>query len=301
MNYDDAKDALFEGLLARSFEIEESEMTGSEAYYEPAYEGYGSVMPLLEEDDRDILLHREAHFASSFPLMIEAYENEARSAVLDVNVASIRRLMRLEEQLGKNLAPFILQADDAKKIAQVRKMYQLLADAFENGTNNELKAIADAILSEDEDIEEIAKRTALHGPQIVASLITIIENDLLYDPLWPGYGQAPCIAALTLGHLQIVSAIPALFSMLQDDSFDVQNASLRALCMLQEPAKKFCIAQLHSRPISRNNELAALALCSFPCDEDIIQAVSKELASSDVKKHEMLMSYLEACKEEFPK
>lgn len=295
-DYDKTKDALFEGLLSRSFEIEFSDSKSPDVYYEPAMQGLGAVLPLLEEEDRDILLHREAHFASSFALMLEAYENETRAAVLDIDAASIRRLMHIEEKLGKNLAPIILQADDAKKIAQVRKMYKLLRDA----SGAELGPISDMILSEDEDFEAIAKKTAEFGPFLIPALRTIIENDILYDPLWPGYGQAPCIAAITLGLLQAASSIPSLFSMLQNDSFDVQNASLRALTMMQDESEKFCLAQLKSRPISRNNELAALALCSFTPDDEIINAVNSELQSIDVQKHKNLTAYLEACREGFP-
>jgi hypothetical protein len=290
-NYDYTKDAIFESLLARSFEIEAGPEQELAVYYEPAYEGVGIAMPIFDEEDRDIVLHRDAHFAGSFPLMIEAYENEDISAVLPVETRRIKTLYHLEQSLEKNIAPFLLHAPDALKVNAVRKMYRLLQESS--------TPIADLILSEEEP-EVVAKKTALHGESIASSLLSLLENELFYDTLFPGYGQAPIAAALTLGILKIEKAIPVLFSLLHTTEFEIESAALQALSMIGEKAKQFCIERLLARPLSTDNEKAALALSAFAIDDQIISALFQQLQDPLVLKRESLISYILASCEELP-
>lgn len=304
-NYDHIKDSLIESLLTKSFEIQTSEDdTEAQVHFTPAFEGIGNALPIFEEDDAAILLHREAHFASNFPLMLHAYEHEERAAVLDVTPEQIKKLMYIEEKLGSNLAPLVLQADDAQKIARIRKLYILLQNALSDTTNPDLALLAELILSEEEESEVVAHRIASQvTPSTIPSLIALIEHDLFYDPLWPGYGFAPCIAALVLGSCakntsKTKEIVSSLFSMLQHDSFEVQNASLTALRQIGPAAKDFCIKLLHARPICRNNELAALALCSFSEDPEVSKAIETELQDADAQKHASFSLYLQAYSEE---
>lgn len=294
LNFEKTKENVIEGLLSRSFEIETSDDSTPEVYFTPAMEGFGEAHPLFEEEDRDILLHREAHFASSFALMLAAYEDETHAAVLDVSTDQIRRLHHLEEKLGKNLAPMVLHAQDAVMIAKIRKLYSILRETLSEPKSPEMALIADLILSE-EDPEETATRIAnTNRTSATSSLIALIEHDLFYDPLWPGYGHAPSIAALVLGKWRAHDAIRALFSMLQHDSFDVQSAALTALRQIGEPAKKFCLKMLATRPICKDNEHAALALCSFAPDVEVFTAIQRELGDPTVQKHTSFVQYLQA-------
>ena len=294
MNYDYAKDAILEGLITRSFEIEERD--APQFVFEQAFEGVGSALPIFDEEDHDIVLHREAHFAGSFPLMIQAYEEEAKSAVLDIAPKRIKQLYSLEQKIHKNIAPLILHASDAKKIQVVRKMYRLLRETT--------SPIAEIILSEDES-EEIARKTALLkttplDDTLETALLTLLQNELFFDPLFPGYGKAPIACALALGLLGAKNAIPTLFSHIHSDDFDIEGACLRALRQIGEDAKKFCIECLHARPLTHDNEKAAIAITSFLPDDEVIQAVLKEVQDPQVYKNEPLISYLLACLEELP-
>ncbi|MCE5293902.1 MAG: HEAT repeat domain-containing protein [Chlamydiales bacterium] len=285
--------ALFDSLLEKSFERTASEDTDITAYYEPPLEGLdASELPLLEEEDRDILMHRDAHFGKNFQIMLEHYEEEGVGAVLDVDADRIAGLMNLESQLGQNLAPYLMQGADAEKVAQSIRMYQALREQIENKKEVPLvAAIGELILSED-DPEVTAEKAASYGKKLIPYLIQLIQTPVLYDPLFPGYGQSPVAACLTLGHLQATEAIKLLFGLIGTENFDTESAAIRALRLIGEPARTFCLQQLSSRPITKNNERAAIVASSLDCDDEMQEALLCQLEDKDVQRIESLTTYL---------
>ncbi len=291
-DYDLTAKALFDSLLSKSFErIEEEEDSG--VYYSPPLEGVDiEELPLLEEEDRDILMHRDAHFGKNFGLMLQHYEDEGIGAVLDVEPERIAALMQLEESLGKNLAPYLLQGPDAEKVAQSIKLYKALSEQLHNKAKAPLvAAISELILSE-ETQETAAKKAVKVGPKLIPYLMQLLQTPILYDPLFPGYGQAPIRACLALGTLQAKEAIKLLFGLIGTEDFDTENASIQALRLIGDPAKEFCLAQLASRPITKNNERAAIALSSMDYDYRIALALLEELEDPQIQKLDSLTSYL---------
>lgn len=285
--------ALFDSLLEKSFERTSSEDTELGAYYQPPLEGLDTTeLPLLEEEDRDILMHRDAHFGKSFEMMLEHYEDEGPGSVLDIDPQRISTLMHLEESLGQNLAPYLLQGADAEKVAQSIRLYNALREQIENKDKFPLvAAIAELILSEEEP-EIAAQKAALHGPQLIPYLIQLIGCGVLYDPLFPGYGLSPAIACLTLGKLKAKEAIKLLFGIIGTENFDTESAAVQGLCLIGAPARAFCLAQLASRPITKNNERAAIVASSLECDDELLDALITQLEDPDVQKIEGLATYL---------
>ena len=299
LHFDSIKDALLEGLLTKSFEIDTADVDEPEVLYSPAMQGVGADVPLFDEEDRDILMHREAHFASSFDLMLTAYKEESEAAVLDADIDRIVELKYLEEKLGKSIAPLLLHAQDALIIAQVRKMYRLFRDVLQEQKNPLFCVMTELILAED-PLEEVEQKCKALKESCISSLITIIQSDVLYDPLFPGYGTAPIRAAHILAVLKAKEAVPFLFYMLDASSFDVQNAALKALVSIGNTAKEFCTKNLLSRPFSKNNELAAMALSSFDCDEKMAEALLLQLKDQQALQKEPLIFYILSSCETLP-
>jgi len=299
--FDETAKSLFDSLLGKSFEMQSEEELSSVAYNPPLGFDETDELPLFEEDDRDILMHRDAHFSSSFPAMLEEYENEGMAAVLDVFPDRIKFLMDIEERLGRDLAPFLLQGADAERVAQVRKLYQALSDQINTPKKKPLvSAIAELILSE-ESIEKRAQKTAKLGPKIVPYLIQLIETALFYDPLFPGYGQAPIAAAMTLGILKANAAIKPLFQLIGTESFDIESAALIALSQIGDEVKEFCLKQLKARPLSKNNERASILASSLEKDQKFYETILQELEDPQVQKIEGLATYLVLACAELPK
>ncbi len=297
--FEQIKGSLLDGILEKSFEIEAIEEQKSALAYLPPLEGESEeAMPLFDEQDRDILLHRDAHFSSNFSFMIDYYINEGKGAVLDVDIEKIQELAALQEQLGRDLAPLLLQGADAEKIARSRSLYKILRQQCEHPESEEAKACAELILSEEDsytDAEAIAKL----GQKIVPYLIELLSKDILLDPLFPGYGMAPAAAAYALGILKSDAAIPALFMMIGSCDFDNESACLASLAMIGDTAKRFCLNQLTSRPITKDTERAAVALSHFELTEEEKKLLFTMLQDPQVNQKKSLVMYLQAACENY--
>jgi hypothetical protein len=234
-------------------------------------------MPLFEEEDRYILLHKEVHFSGSFSAMIEYYSDpEAKGVCEDFDSRRIQELSTIEEKMGKNLAANILSGSDAEKVAFFRKMYEQLSEVMEKAPSSIEAILAEAILSQ-KSVEEVAdeyKSRLLQKPELLVSLAT---SDIFADCLSPGYGTAPSLAILLLGSMKYTEAIPSLFLLLGQRDFITENAILWALHEMGEATKTFALQRLKATPITQDNERAALVLLEFLPDPQVKEVFAEML------------------------
>ncbi|MBS0654789.1 MAG: hypothetical protein JSR46_03345 [Verrucomicrobia bacterium] len=302
MDFEHSKGTLFDALLGESFEVYVNQETQPQVAYSSPFEELGEInMPLFEEQDRDILMHRDAHFAANFELMADYYDKEGKGAYEEIDPDRIYQLMAIEKELQKDLAPLVLQGPDAEKVARSRAFYKLLQRQYEDPkAAKELIAIIDLIFSEEEDREKEVLLLASFGEKIIMYLLLLIQTEELYDPLFPGYGQAPIVAALALGKLKAEAAIKPLFYMLSKHDFEIESAAMSALAAIGEKAEQFCLQVLAGRPLTLDNERAAVALCAFPASERIGKEILSQLQDKEVQKQEQLATYLILACENLP-
>ena len=133
----------------------------------------------------------------------------------------------------------------------------------------------------------IAEKTA-----IVPALIELLRGEEFYDPLAPGYGQAPMLAAECLGKIGDKRAIISLFEAIGSGDFFSEDTLLYSLKAIGEPAKKFLLTVLNGRPLTSDNDQAAVALIVFKDFPDVPSACLKILQELDIPKHLPLATYL---------
>lgn len=262
MDFQEAKNELLHSLLTQSYEVESSEENSSINGSTDIDEG----LYLVDEEDRDIIMHRDVHFGGKFDIMLEAYYNETKAAVLDTSVKRIKGLQAYEEKLGSDIAPLILQGADAEKVAFAKKMYKELSTLFEAKEKDLPQAIGSLILSENEDPEQEIKEVVSYKEQAIHPLLDILTSDLFKDPLFPGYGLALIHAADALGKLHAVEAIYPLIALLSEASFGFEEAAVRNLHAIGDPAKDVLMKLTAQIPVSSTNERAAYALLLFKED-----------------------------------
>jgi len=250
--------------------------------------------PLTYAIDNDILMHRDAHFGGDFPLMIEYYRKEGRGISKEFDLERIEELAVIEKQGGKNLAATTLSGPEAEKIARTREVYKQLRALYELSSHkNKIPLlIADLILAEDEEIEAAVQAVVAEKSAIVPALIDLLRNEEFYDPLFPGYGLAPALAAECLGLIGDKRAIVSLFEAIGEADFFNEDVVLHALYAIGEPAKEFLLKVLHGHPINNDNERAAIALVRFKDDPEVSSLCLKMLKEIDLKKDPILASYL---------
>jgi hypothetical protein len=298
--YDQIQNELIQSVLRSSYEVEldkESETQEIDPLLQEQY--------LIDEEDKDILMHRDAHFGGSFSTMLEYYADSKKGAVLDVSLKRINYLKESEEKLNKNLAPLLLNGPDAEKVHQAKKMYSDLRAVLEKSKDkNSISAqIAALILSESEDFEEDARTISALGEKVIPYLIEIIESSYLSDPLFPGYGFAPVIAAFALGQLKAEKAIEPLFLLMKQNPDEYELFVLPTLAAIGEKAKDFLVRIVKSRPINPTNAQAAYALLQFQENDtsgEIATLCLEQLQDKAAQKDKSFPLYLIAGCESLP-
>lgn len=251
-------------------------------------------LPLTHSEDLEILMHRDAHFSGSFDIMLDYYKNRYKGVMLDFDHERILELSDLEKQMGTNLSATLLSGADAEKVAKAKAAYKNLRALYENPSKDKKYAllVADLILSEDEEAEEEIKAIVAEKGAIVRSLIDLLRAEDFYDPLMPGYGKAPLLAAKALGQIGDKRAIISLFEALGEGDFFDEGIELEALKAIGEPAKEFLLNVLKSHPINADNEKAALALIQFKEDVQIAKACFEMLQEKEAQKNLVFATYL---------
>lgn len=251
-------------------------------------------IPLTDSIDQAILMHRDAHFAGSFDLMLDYYKMPNKGVLLDFDIDKIIALAEMERQMGTNLAALILSGADAEKVAKAKASYKKLRALYENPTKDKKYAllIADLILSEEEEPEKEIEAIVKENGAIVRSLIELLKAEEFHDPLMPGYGKAPLLAAKCLGLIGDKRAIISLFETIGEGDFFDENIALDALKAIGEPAKEFLLNVVKSHPINFDNERAAIGLIQFKDDIKVAECCFTMLQEKDVRKNFTLATYL---------
>lgn len=247
-----------------------------------------------DTQDTEILMHREAHFGGNFDVMIDYYNREGKGCSPFIEVKRITELAELEKASGENLAATLLSGADAEKIQKIRDVYKNLKDLYDNtDKDNPIPLlIADLILSEERHSEDIINSFVPYKLSATPALIEVLRNLDFYDPLFPGYGYAPELAAECLAKIGDRRAIVALFEAIGDGDFFHDEGILHALKAIGEPAKEFLLKVMKAKPINEDNERAAIALESFKGDESVGTAAIELLSMPDVMKDPVLSTYL---------
>lgn len=241
--------------------------------------------------DNAILMHRDVHFGGNFGLMLSYYLKDGKGVYDDFSIPRIEQLAAYEKTTGQNIAPMLLTAPEIEKIALAKEAYRQLKSAYEQ-KNLYPRLIADLILSEEKDPTPAIDAIVREKRAIVPALLNLIRSEDFYDPLFPGYGKAPLAAARCLGDIGDPSAIITLFEAIGKGDFFDDDISLNALKAIGEPAKKFLLKVLHSKPLNEDNERAAIALLAFKADPEIAKVCFSLLQNIDVKKELPLATYL---------
>ncbi len=247
-------------------------------------------LPMVDEIDHKILMHRDAHFSGSFPLMIEYYKKKGKGVDRDLTIKRILELAELEEKLKENLSRLYLSHMEKKEVERARKKYLELRDVYESGSKS-AQIISDLILTEKEDpFDEIEAAVSMSQETLPALLELVSSNDF-YSPLFPGYGTAPYAAATALGQIQAPLALNPLFEALGRDDFFLEEIVLAALKEIPG-AKEFLLKKLSHLPISKDNEKAVIALLQFTEESSIATECLNLLKNQEVWKLPLFASYL---------
>ena len=250
--------------------------------------------PLVDALDHEILMHRDSHFGGQFSIMLDYYRNQGKGVQPDFELSRIERLATMEEQIKQNLAALFLESHEVQKVADAREAYQNLRAIYgiKKPKTPYPQLIADLILSEDEEAAAEIAAIVEHKDKIVSHLIELLRNEALYDPLFPGYGQAPFLAVKCLEMIGDKRAIISLFEALGHSDFFGDDQIVKALKAIGKPAQEFLLHVVKGKPLNEDNEKAAIALLAFKDDEEVANSCFDLLQTPEVQRDPCLSTYL---------
>lgn len=245
-------------------------------------------------EDHSILMHRDAHFAGNFDEMLSYYKNGGPGCFSEIEIPQIEKLAQAEKRIGKDLAQIILSEDEKEKVTKSKQAYIALREIYEQpkAENKHARLIADLIFSENEDPEEEIEAIVKEKGLIVTSLLDLLRSEDFADPLFPGYGMAPNLAARCLGAIGDKRAMILLFEAIGESNIIAEEHILKALKSIGQPAKEFLCKIVQAKPINTDNEQAAIALLQFADDTDVQNIALKMLQDKNVLQNFFLTSHL---------
>lgn len=251
-------------------------------------------LPVSNAQDAAILMHRDVHFGGQFAVMLDYYKNEGKGINPEFDYERIEELAVMEKQMGENLAAMTLAGADAEKIGEAKDAYKKLRALYESKDKGAKlpQLIADLILSEEEEPVKEIEAIVQEKAAVVPLLIDLLRSETFYDPLFPGYGKAPALAAACLGKIGDKRAIISLFESIGSGDFFDEDIALNALKAIGEPAKEFLLKVVHGKPINEDNEKAAIALIKFKDDPQVAKTSFEMLQDPAVLKDMALSTYL---------
>ncbi len=263
---------------------------GSPEESEDLIEGF----PLSDAMDTEILMHREVHFGGKFDIMLEYYYSGGKGVHPEFQIKRIEELKALEESMQDNLAALLLSGAEAEEVARAKDVYKKLRSLYEEGNEDAKipRLIADLILSEEPEAESEIEALIAEGKKSIPFLLDLLRSEDFHDPLFPGYGQAPFLAAKCLGLIGEEKAIVSLFENIGRGDFENEKMVIKALRNVGDPAKNFLLKILSHKPYGEDNERAALALIEFQDDPHVAEVCLNLLDNEDIFTHDSLATYL---------
>jgi hypothetical protein len=244
--------------------------------------------PLLNTVDLEILMHKDAHFGGSFQVMIDYYENDGIGVQEDFELDRIKDLRDFDKD--GHLSSQVLPDASKNEVIFSSSLYKKFKESYEKKEPLPPK-ISDLILSEKEiPTEEINALVAI-AELSTQPLLEILEQDHFYNPLNPGYGRSPINASLALRKIQNNDTIPQIFQCL-GKSFNVDEAIINTLITFGKDGSDFLQERLESTPYTHDNYIAAMALSSFPLNDETATVALSLLKDEKTYKHKDYIPYL---------
>ncbi len=252
------------------------------------------VLSLKNHLDCEILLHRNSHFGGQFATMIAYYRSEGKGIQIEFPLARLEKLARIEQKLGMDLAQLLLNPLQNARLKSAQGAYHSVRTRLALGQNprSAEHSLARLILSDREEPIEQLRAVEQLGGDAVAPLIELFSAREFYDPLYPGFGLAPELAAKCLGLIKDPRAIPALFAQLGNLSFFTEDVVLEALRKIGEPSRDYLLDKLQMLPITEENQKAALALVHFRRDFEVAATGFRLLTDERVRERSGFANFL---------
>lgn len=252
-------------------------------------------MPLIDQEDHEVISMREAHFGGSFEQMRKFYASQDEDFVFDPLARRITELEDLEQKIAMNLAESLLDHEH-DQIVQVKERYAQLEETQKSKSATPCdQLIASLVLSHGDGREAVIQKIIALGEEAVEPLIELINDKDMHNALFPGFGDAPSYAAFCLGMIKDARAIIPLFELVGASQPHVEEEAMIALRKIGDKALETLLSRLEGPQLHSDTRRAAICLIHFNQDERVGDAALKKLLQGAVLKDIESSLYLVLC------
>lgn len=252
-----------------------------------------SDFPLIDTPSIEILSQCAVHFGGNLSVMLDYYAKEGKGCFPDYSLEQIAALMEQVKEFEGPQFDELLPEDAKEAIKKHQKLYQDLREVYEAKQKHPLaRAIADLILTEEDDPQEEIQAVCSLGYPALEPLHDLLNSATFYDALAPGYGVAPALAARCLGEIKNETSLPILLAAVGHQSFSTDEAIIDAIRSFGDKARKFLHQSATRVPYNNLNLSAAMILSSLAPDQETGAIALALLENVDLRSHETFLSYL---------
>lgn len=247
-------------------------------------------LPFTDAVDLEILMMGYAHFDGDFSQMKQTLEDLPSHPLNSFPKEHLAKVFHSMEHSSQDLFSLLpLKAQEAVLDAQsmLKKMQKTLHDHPDS-----MEAKIDAlIVFVGDDPYPLIDELVMDAKESLPYLQKALNNPLLNDPLYPGFGVSIPRIADALKGIQDPIAIPHLFQALLEQNNRNEDPLLDALASFEADARNFLMGILEKRPFSLESSYAAKAL-NFLKNGNVGLAAIDHLCDNEVIKHPALVNYL---------
>jgi hypothetical protein len=299
ISYEALQQTIFQDLTNRAYDIEVEEQAAENEPELFVQQVTGEAFQIVDEEDREILLQRDAHFGGSFIAMQEHYEKFSGQdmpgyyGVLEtISLSRILFLADVERRLGKNLAPKILSGSDAEHVALARTAYERIAQLSNEPFSIPLQLFLDCTNSFGErSLTQEEKDTLRRNPKL---LLELAAADQFRDSLFPGFGYAPLRALKWLVEAHVEEALPLCFNLLAVAQEEEEEELFSLIPKFGGEAFEYARRTFLSRPVTPFHEKLMLVLLHFSAiyEKEVKALLIQQVATSDIYHYPTILRWI---------
>jgi hypothetical protein len=246
--------------------------------------------PFTEAIDLEIIMLALAHFDGDLGAMVNTLENNPHHPLSSTPLERVKTVADWQNHHDQDLITLLpLRAKAA--VEESLNMKKQMEESIEQNPESIESKVYELILFIHEDPYILIDQLVLEQKKALPPLLKALENEKLFDPLYPGFGHSLLYVIDALKGIEDTKAIEPLFIALLEQNSFLEDRLLDALASFESSTEKYMLEILEKRPFTIQSSYAAKVL-NYLKNPEVALAAVDALCDPSITKHPALTNYL---------
>jgi hypothetical protein len=246
--------------------------------------------PFTEAIDLEIIMLALAHFDGDLGAMVNTLENNPHHPLSSTPLERVKTVADWQNHHDQDLITLLpLRAKAA--VEESLNMKKQMEESIEQNPESIESKVYELILFIHEDPYILIDQLVLEQKKALPPLLKALENEKLFDPLYPGFGHSLLYVIDALKGIEDTKAIEPLFIALLEQNSFLEDRLLDALASFESSTEKYMLQILEKRPFTIQSSYAAKVL-NYLKNPEVALAAVDALCDPSITKHPALTNYL---------